>query len=64
MDGPGQTNVVVDFLSTIINNEEPQLVDDAFLDEHLFAISTNVPWFVDVENYLVVGKLLRHLKSR
>ena len=62
MDRPGKTNVVVDFLSTIINNEEPQPVDDAFLDEHLFAISTNVPWFADVANYLVAGKLLGHMK--
>ena len=56
--------MVIDFLSTIINNKEPQLVDDAFLDEHLFAISTNVPWFANVANYLVVGKLPRHMKSK
>ena len=64
MDGLGKTNVVVDFLSIIINNEEPQSVDDAFSDENLCSISTNVPWFADVVNYLVVGKLPRHMKSK
>ena len=64
MDGPGKTVVVVDFLSTIINNEEPQPVDDAFLDEHLFSISTNVPWFAYVANYLVTRKLQGHMTSK
>ena len=30
MDRPGKTNVVADFLLRIINNGEPQPVDDAF----------------------------------
>ena len=64
MDRPCKTNMVVDFLSRIINNEEPQSVDDAFLDEHLFSISTNVPWFADVENYLAIGKIPGHMTSK
>ena len=64
MDRLGKTNVVADFISRIINNEEPQPMDDAFTDEHLFAISTNVPWFADVANYLVAGKIPKHMTSK
>ena len=51
MDRPSKTNVVADFLLRINIDEELQLVDDAFPDEHLFSISVNVPWFADVVNY-------------
>ena len=44
--------------------ENPQPVDDAFPDEHLFYISTNLPWFENVANYLVEGKLLGHMTSK
>ena len=64
MDILGKANVVSDFLSRIINNEEPQPVDDAFPEEHLFVISTNVPWFADVANYLAAGKLPGHMTSK
>ena len=64
MDRLGKTNVVAEFLSRIINNEEPRPVDDDFPDEHLFSISTNVPWFANVANYLVAGKLPGHMTSK
>ncbi len=36
-------------------------VEDQFLDEHLFAFTIKTPWYADVANYLVVGKLPKHL---
>lgn len=36
-------------------------VEDQFLDEHLFAITIKTPWYADVVNCLVVGKLPKHL---
>ncbi len=36
-------------------------MDDSFLDEHLFASSAHSPWYVDIANYLVVGKVPPHL---
>jgi hypothetical protein len=43
---------VADFLSRFTSNENEPPVEDYFLDEHLFAISTNSPWFEDIANYL------------
>jgi hypothetical protein len=39
-------------------------VDENFPDEKLFAISTYIPWYADVANYLVTGKLPRNLSPR
>ena len=64
MDRPGKNNLVADFLSRITRIDESLSVDDAFPDEHLFSISTNVPWFVDLENYLVGGKFLGHMTPK
>ena len=35
-----------------------------FLDENLFSISTNVPWFANVANYLVAGKFPGNLTPK
>lgn len=35
-----------------------------FPDENLFSISTYTPWYVDVANYLVIGKFPQNLSSR
>ena len=50
VDRSGKVNLVSNFLSRIINTNESSSVDDVFLDEHLFSISTNTPWLVDVTN--------------
>ena len=42
MDRPGKNNVVADFLSQIISTNVSLPVDDAFRDEHLFSLSTDV----------------------
>jgi hypothetical protein len=57
VDRPGKENLIADFLSRIHNESENGLVDDSFPDEHLFSISTNSPWFADIENYLATRKL-------
>jgi hypothetical protein len=61
VDRPGKENQVADFLSRLDNKGENILVDDNFLDENLFSISTNSPWFTDIANYLTTGKF--HLTS-
>lgn len=53
-------NVVTNFLSRLTRVAEKELVDDVFLDEHLFSISVQTPWFVYLANYLDIGKFLRH----
>ena len=35
-----------------------------FPDEHIFSISTHTPWFVDIANYLAIGKLPQQLSSK
>ena len=64
VDKPGKDNVVADFLSRINTNGENLLVEDNFPDEHIFAISTLTPWYANISNYLVVGKLPHHLSAR
>jgi hypothetical protein len=63
VDRPGKENVVADFLSRLtLNDDNP--VDDSFPDEYLFAVSAHSPWYADIANYLVAGKLPSHLSYR
>ena len=61
VDRPGRENLVEDFLSHIQHDDGAKLVDDTFPDEHLFVVSVQTPWFVDIANYLAIGKLPNHL---
>ena len=61
LDRLGKENLVVDFISHINHEGDLILVDDSFLDENLFSISINTPWFTDMENYLATRKLPAHL---
>ena len=61
LDRPRKQNTVADFLSRIQNTKEDSPVEDKFLDEYLFAVTTKTPWYVDIANYLVTGKLPTHL---
>jgi hypothetical protein len=56
IDRPGIDNLVVDLLYRLIHTGDNTPVDDDFLDENLFSISTYIPWYADVANYLVTGK--------
>jgi hypothetical protein len=64
LDWPRNENLVVYFLSRINNEGEVVPVEESFLDEILFAISTQSPWFVDIVNYFFIGKLPQHFSPR
>ena len=61
VDRPGKENVVVDFLSRLHINDDNSPVDDSFPDEHFFVVSSHSPWYADIANYLVAGKVPPHL---
>jgi hypothetical protein len=50
IDKPGKDNVVVDFLSRLINEEEVMSVENNFLNEHFFSLSNHSPRYVDIYN--------------
>jgi len=60
LDRPGKQNTVADFLSRIQNANKDSPIEDKFPDEYLFAITTKTPWYADIANYLVTGKLTPH----
>jgi hypothetical protein len=63
-DRPERENLVVEFLSRIPKIDNSLTVKDRFPDEHVFVVTTKPPWYGDVENYLVEGRLPTHLSSR
>jgi hypothetical protein len=63
IDRPGRDNLVVDFLSRLIHASDSTPIDDDFPDENLFSISTYIPWYADVANYLITKKLPQNLSS-
>jgi hypothetical protein len=60
----GKYNVVADFISRLTSNENEPPVEDSFLDEHLFSISNNSPWFANITNYLDAGRLSHQLSPK
>lgn len=64
IDRPRKENIVSNFLPRLTNDSETVLVKGHFLDEHVFSVSTNVPWYAYIANYLLVGKLLDNLFPR
>ena len=63
IDKPGKENVVADFLSRITNEGDLEPIEDSFLEEYLFVLSTHIPWYSKNANYLVSGKLPSRLSS-
>eukprot|EP00253_Pinus_taeda_P018125 PITA_18125 len=63
VDRPRKENIVANFLSRLKTNENIP-VDDSFPDEYLFVVSAHSPWYADIANYLVAGKLPSHLSHR
>ena len=61
IDRPGKENIEAYFLSCIPHEDGTKPIDDTFPDEHLFVVSVQTPWFVDIPNYLAIGKLPNHL---
>jgi hypothetical protein len=64
IDRPRRDNLVVDFLSRLIHTGDNTPIDDDFLDENLFSISTFTPWYAYIDNYLVTEKLPQGMTFR
>ena len=60
MDKPRKHNVVADFLYRLEHTTYQEMIEDAFLEEHLFVVSSKIPWFAGMENYLATGKFPQH----
>lgn len=60
----GKDDIVSNFMSRLNDDNEGEPVEDRFLDENLFVISTNAPWYVDIANYLAIGKVPQHFSYR
>ena len=56
-DKSGSENLVADHLSRISVGEENVPLKDTFPDEQLFSLNSKLPWYVDLVNYLIAGKL-------
>ena len=55
-DKPRRANVVAYYLSRIHHDEnDTTLVDDAFLDEHLFHIDVQTPCYSDIAKYIAAN---------
>eukprot|EP00253_Pinus_taeda_P033510 PITA_33510 len=63
-DRLGKENLMVDFLSRVPKTVDLEAVEDQFPYENLFAVIMKTPWYTNVVNYLVVGKLPKHLTPR
>ena len=64
VDRPWKDNVVADFLSQLTNNDDDSPIKYFFPNEHLFVVSTYSPWYVDIANYLAIGRIPTHLSKR
>ena len=56
-DKRGAENLVADHLSRLVRGENLEPVQEFFPDEQLLALKGMVPWYADLENYLVDGTL-------
>lgn len=52
-DKRGSENLVTDHLSRIPVGEENEPLKDAFHEEHLFSLNSQLPWYANLVNYLV-----------
>ena len=50
IDRTGKENLVADFLSRIQHDDGTKPDDNTFPDEHLFVVSVQTPWFLDITN--------------
>jgi len=64
LDKLGKENQVIEFLYRIDNKCENIPIDDSFLDENLFSIITNSPWFTNIDNYLTTGNFSPHFSPK
>ncbi|XP_071916179.1 uncharacterized protein [Coffea arabica] len=52
-DKRGSENLVANHLSRIPVGEDSEPLKDAFPEEHLFSLNSQLPWYADLVNYLV-----------
>ena len=45
-------------------NDECTPIEDSFPDEHIFSISTNPLWYVDIAKYIATEKVPHHFSYR
>ena len=64
IDKPGKENVVTDFLYRLHTLDDLAAIDDSFLDEHLFLLITQNPWYADIANYLTTGRTPPHFSAK
>ena len=55
-DKKGSKNLVFDHLSQIIVDRKEPPLHDTFLDEHLFSLKNQTPWYANIVNYLVTSE--------
>ena len=57
--------MVVDYLSRIHHDDnDTTLIDDAFLDEHLFHIVVQTSWYADIANYIAANRIPAHFSYK
>ena len=57
-DKKGSDNVIADHLSEIekpTEEEEEIEIEEKFLDEQLFQVTVQIPWYADIVNHLAYG---------
>ena len=60
-------NVIADYLSRLeksIEEERGTKIEENFPDEHLYQVSVQVPWYVDIVNYLACRVMPPELSSQ
>ncbi|CAM8965668.1 unnamed protein product [Rhodiola kirilowii] len=55
-DKKGIENTVADHLSRLVREEDTGQITETFPDEHLYALTSKLPWYAPIMNYLVGGK--------
>jgi len=64
LDKYEKDNVLADFLSRLIIDDDFIPTEDSFPNEYLFVISTHSPWYADIANYLTTRKFIQFLSSK
>ena len=57
-DKKGSDNVIADHLSRLekpMEDERGNKIKENFLDKQLFQVSTQIPWYADIVNFLACG---------
>lgn len=64
VDKLGKANVVADFLSHLQVKDNTVAIKDTFPNENFFSISSHNPWYVNIANYLAIGKTPAHFSTK